>query len=84
MVGIPQKVLNNANNILKNIEKQRDAITLKNLEEKENIEGEEEVGVVKLEYSKTVEKLKNIDINRLTPLEAFTIITEITNELNNK
>ena len=84
LAGIPQKVLNNANNILKNIEKQRDAITLKNLEEKENIEGEEEVGVVKLEYSKTVEKLKNIDINRLTPLEAFTIITEITNELNNK
>lgn len=75
LAGIKNNVLKNAEKILANIEKNE--IILKRQEEKEK--KKDQVALEDMKYAILIQKIKSIDINNLTPLEALKKIEELKN-----
>lgn len=73
LAGINKNVLKKAEKILANIEKNE--ILIKRQEEKEK--QNDQVAIEDMKYSVLMQKIRSLDINNLTPLEAFKTLEEI-------
>lgn len=84
LAGIPKTVVENAKVILKSLEEQQRV----NLGVAQKVVVEEEPEEMQLSFSSSgkenfIEKVKNIDVNTLTPIEALTKLFELQKEAEN-
>ena len=84
LAGIPKTVVENAKVILKSLEEQQRV----NLGVAPKVVAEEEPEEIQLSFSSSgkenfIEKVKNIDVNTLTPIEALTKLFELQKEAEN-
>ncbi len=84
LAGIPKAVVENAKVILKSLEEQQRV----NLGSAPKVTVEEEPEEMQLSFSSSgkesfIEKVKNIDVNTLTPIEALTKLFELQKEAEN-
>lgn len=87
LAGLPKEILKNSQKILnklqekeKNKEKALQGLQL-NLFEQAIEEVEEEKEVLKEEEKKIIEELRELNINRITPIEALTLLDKMKREL---
>lgn len=78
LAGLPAKVINNASRVLKLLEKEKNKLQPKpqdlfSIEETESSQTEN----TSIENSEIIEKLKNIDINKISPIEAIQILDQL-------
>ncbi len=83
LAGVPKAVVENAKKILATLETQEKVSVVK---EVKNIEEPDDV--LQLSFSsgekeQIIEKLKNIDVNTLTPIEAMTVLFELQKSAEN-
>jgi len=89
LAGLPKEILKNSQRILnklqekeKNKEKALQGLQL-NLFENVVEEIEEEKEILKEEEKKIIEELRELNINRITPIEALTLLDKMKRELEN-
>lgn len=87
LAGIPSAVVNRAKEILSVLESEKPVPTLVSDEAFEFIDDETEtntqISINSTTDDEIIIKLKNIDIDTLTPLEALTILSQLSNEARN-
>lgn len=82
LAGVPTKVLNSSRKILRNIEKEKKKITLINNENTEDLI--EQTNLFTLSYESIIKKLEKVNVNEITPINAFNLILELKEELDDK
>lgn len=84
LAGLPSKVISNANRILKLLEKEKNKLQPKP-QDLFSIPAEESSQENNLdsEYLEIIEKIKNLEINNVSPLEALQILSEMKSLLSN-
>ncbi|WP_416197967.1 MAG: DNA mismatch repair protein MutS [Sporanaerobacter sp.] len=83
LAGIDENIINRANEILNQIEKSQSLNS--NLEDNKEIKAKETEQLNMFEYntSKIIDRIKNIDVIKLTPMEAINILYEIVESVKN-
>ena len=76
LAGLPDEIINNADIILKKLEKTH----IENDADKRDSYGTQ-INIFDMGYEEIIEKLKSIDINNITPLDALNILHGLKNEL---
>ena len=83
LAGIDEDIINRANEILNQIEKSQgfngSLKTDKEMKSKET----EQLNIFEYNISKIIDRLKNIDVIKLTPMEAINILYEIVESAKN-
>lgn len=82
LAGVPTKVLNSSRKILRNIEKEKKKITLINNENTEDLI--DQTNLFTLSYESIIKKLEKVNVNEITPINAFNLILELKEELDDK
>ncbi len=83
LAGVPKPVVENAKKILATLESQVPVNMTKNVVDKTPEEDELQLSFTSGASDSIIEKLKNIDVNTLTPIEAMTVLFELQKDANN-
>ena len=82
LAGVPKTVVENAKKILKSLESQTPVKVVKKQEVADEPE-ELQLSFTSGGKDNIIDKLKNIDVNTLTPIEAMTVLFELQKDANN-
>ena len=82
LAGVPKTVVENAKKILKSLESQTPVKVVKKQEAADEPE-ELQLSFTSGGKDNIIDKLKNIDVNTLTPIEAMTVLFELQKDANN-
>ncbi len=77
LAGVPKAVVESAKKILKSLEGQAPVNAVRPMQETAEVEDELQLSFSSGVQNTVVEKLKNIDVNTLTPIEAMQILYEL-------
>ncbi len=80
LAGVPKAVVENAKKILQSLESQSPVSAVKTIDVKVENEEELQLSFTTGAHSSVIDKLKNIDVNTLTPIEAMQILFELQKE----
>jgi DNA mismatch repair protein MutS len=84
MAGVPQKVLIRAREILANLDSGQIAVKSDRVNETVSSYDANQLSLFARTENQVEKRLRDIDINKLTPLEALNLIDELVRELENK
>ena len=80
LAGVPDNVTKRANTILKSIER-RNVLTNKKLTESEKQEAQGQISMYNYKLAEISQELDKVDINNITPMDAFEILKKLKSEL---
>ena len=80
---MPKAVVENAKKILATLESQEKVSVVKEIKVDEESEDMLQLSFFSGEKEQIIEKLKNIDVNTLTPIEAMTVLFELQKSAEN-
>ena len=83
LAGVPKAVVENAKKILTTLEKQEKVSVTSEIKETEETEDTLQLSFSSGEKEQIIEKLKSIDVNTLTPIEAMTVLFELQKSAEN-
>ncbi len=83
LAGVPKPVVENAKKILTTLETQEKVSIVKEIKIEEESEDMLQLSFSSGEKEQIIEKLKNIDVNTLTPIEAMTTLFELQKSAEN-
>ncbi len=83
LAGVPKTVVENAKKILATLETQEKVSITSEIKKTEEYEDTLQLSFASGEKEQIIEKLKNIDVNTLTPIEAMTILFELQKSAEN-
>ncbi len=83
LAGVPKAVVENAKKILATLETQEKVSVVKGIKNVEEPEDMLQLSFSSGEKEQIIEKLKNIDVNTLTPIEAMTVLFELQKSAEN-
>ena len=81
--GVPKAVVENAKKILATLENQEKVSVVKEIKTDKEPEDMLQLSFSSGEKEQIIEKLKNIDVNTLTPIEAMTVLFELQKSAEN-
>jgi DNA mismatch repair protein MutS len=82
LAKLPKSIIKRSNDILKHLESDKDKTILLNLFNFDDYEAQDNQQVLTSELELVVNRLKQVNINELTPLEALVILKELQDEIN--
>lgn len=82
LAKLPKSLIKRSNDILKHLESDKEKTILLNLFNFDAYETENSKDVVTSEAELIINRIKNVDINELTPLEALLLLKELQDEIN--
>ena len=77
LAGVPNSIINRAKEILADLENGRAETVVK----KTNADEEAQLSLLGVAQSPVIDKLSNVDLNTLTPIEAMNLLYELKNML---
>ncbi len=83
LAGVPKAVVENAKRILATLEAQEKVSVVSEIQRKEEFEDDIQLSFSSGEKEQIIEKLKNVDVNTLTPIEAMTVLFELQKSAEN-
>ncbi len=83
LAGVPKAVVENAKKILATLESQEKVCAVKAVKIEEEPDDVLQLSFSSGEKEQIIEKLKNIDVNTLTPIEAMTVLFELQKSAEN-
>jgi DNA mismatch repair protein MutS len=83
LAGVPKSVVENAKKILATLESQEKVSMVKEIKNSEEPDDMLQLSFSSGEKEQIIEKLKNIDVNTLTPIEAMTVLFELQKSAEN-
>ncbi len=83
LAGVPKVVVENAKKILTTLETQEKISAVKEIKKDEEPDDTLQLSFSSGEKEQIIEKLKNIDVNTLTPIEAMTVLFELQKSAEN-
>ncbi|HBT59587.1 MAG TPA: DNA mismatch repair protein MutS [Acholeplasmataceae bacterium] len=82
LAKLPKSIIKRSNDILKHLESDKEKTILLNLFNFDDYEKQDNQQILTSEFELVVTRLKQMNINELTPLEALVILKELQDEIN--